>query len=133
MYKQMFLVRRFRLSNVDRKFQVVHLLALMHFSIIMDIVQRYLVSNNFYCLRMPYPYCCCNIDRLGDAVLAGNHDSMYWCKNKKVNFVNSRFRFYYIKVCGVYLGVWVFTSIKFNRFCFSKFQQFPWGSVTNEH
>ena len=40
--KQMVLVRRFRLTNVDRKFQVVHLLALMHFSIIMDIV----VSKN---------------------------------------------------------------------------------------
>ena len=47
MYKQVLLVRRFRLSNVDRKFQVVHLLALMHFSIIMDIVQRYLMSNIF--------------------------------------------------------------------------------------
>ena len=40
--KQMVLVRRFRLTNVDRKFQVVHLLALMHFSIKMDIV----VSKN---------------------------------------------------------------------------------------
>ena len=40
--KQMVLVRRFRLTNVDRKFQVVHILALMHFSIIMDIV----VSKN---------------------------------------------------------------------------------------
>ena len=100
------LVRRFRLTNVDRKFQVVHLLALMHFSIIIDIVQRYLVSKN-----IPSIVCACHIlifaqtltasVRRLNSSLTGNHDSLSWSK-KKVTFVNSSFRFYYIKVCGVY-------------------------------
>ena len=81
MYKQMDLVRRFRLTNVDRKFQVVHLLALMHFSIIIDIVQRYLVSKN-----IPSIVCACHIlifaqtltasVRRLNSSLTGNYDSL---------------------------------------------------------
>ena len=82
------LVRRFRLTNVDRKFQVVHLLALMHFSIIIDIVQRYLVSKN-----IPSIVCACHIlifaqtltasVRRLNSSLTGNHDSLSWSKKKK--------------------------------------------------
>ena len=92
------LVRRFRLTNVDRKFQVVHLLALMHFSIIIDIVQRYLVSKN-----IPSIVCACHIlifaqtltasVRRLNSSLTGNHDSLSWSKKKKVTFVNSSFGF----------------------------------------
>ena len=92
------LVRRFRLTNVDRKFQVVHLLALMHFSIIIDIVQRYLVSKN-----IPSIVCACHIlifaqtltasVRRLNSSLTGNHDSLSRSKKKRLPLLTPVFGF----------------------------------------